>query len=314
MLNLGSGAVVPEPFFLVLYMKIKPWFWGLLVLGVTFILCCLLAFWVAGLFGQGSTLSFGQKVGIVPIKGVIQDSSKTLEDIIAFREDESVRAIVLRIDSPGGAVGPSQEIHNEVKKAAQVKPVVVSMGSVAASGGYYVAAAAHSIFANPGTLTGSIGVIMEFTNVEELFGMFGLKSLVVKSGEHKDIGSSVRPMTQEDRAILQALIDDVHSQFVDAVASGRNMEPARAAELSDGRIYTGRQALELGLVDSLGNLYDAVDKAASLAGIQGKPKLVFPREEKLSLMNYLVQEVATAVRDGVRTTVPSGLQFLWTGQ
>jgi len=278
-----------------------------------FLTFSLLTFWLAGFFGTSPRLGFGQKVGVVSIEGPILSSENLLSQIVDFREDASIRAIVVRIDSPGGAVGPSQEIHDELKKAAAVKPVVVSMASVAASGGYYAAVPAHSIYANPGTLTGSIGVIMEFTNVEELLTKIGLRNMVIKSGSHKDLGSSVRPMSEEERQILQSLIDDVHGQFVDAVVAGRGLAPELVEGLADGRIYTGRQAKELGLVDELGNFYDAVQKAASLAGLKEKPQMVYPDEGRPSLMSYLVQEVASGVREGIGSRTGASLQFLWSG-
>jgi protease IV len=185
--------------------------------------------------------------------------------------------VILRVDSPGGGVGPSQEIHREVLRLKEKKPVVVSMGAVAASGGYYVSCAADKIIANEGTITGSIGVIMEFLNVERLFEWAGLKSRVIKSGKYKDIGSGTREMTDEEKKLLQAMVDDVHDQFVSAIVESRGIERATVLSFADGRVFSGRQAKEIGLVDELGNFRDAVAKAAELAGIEGDPKLVYPR-------------------------------------
>jgi len=268
---------------------------------------------ISHLFQRPTHLVPRKQVGVVKVEGMILDSSNTIKQLDAFYEDDDIRAIVLRVDSPGGGVGPSQEIHDEIRRINADKPVVVSMGSVAASGGYYIAAPARRIFANPGTLTGSIGVIMEFTNFQELLEKIGLSSEVVKSGKHKDIGSPVRPMTDEDRAILQALIDDVHSQFVESVAAGRKLDPQKVRTLADGRIYTGRQARDLGLVDELGNLDAAVRYAGQLVGIEGKPEVVYPPTDKPKLIDFLVQEAASQLRQVLSKQTAGGLQYTWPG-
>ena len=286
---------------------------ALLVLGAIFLFFLLLVFAVSRLNGVSGQLAGGGKVGVIEIRGVIASSQKTIKRLIAFRDDASIKAIVLRVDSPGGGVGPSQEIHEEVKKTVAVKPVVVSMGSVAASGGYYISAPANRIIANPGTITGSIGVIMEFTNLQDLFQKIGLKSVVVKSGKLKDIGSPMRPMTDEDRAILQSLLDDVHQQFIQSVADGRHLSVAKVKDLADGRIFSGQQAQRLGLVDQLGDLQDAVAAAAKLAGIQGKPRVVYPPKEKSNFLGYLLNESISQLRKGVQERIPSGLKLLWSG-
>ena len=167
--------------------------------------------------GKMATVSFGKKVAVVEITGIIMDSREAVEQLRRFQDDGNVSAVVLRVDSPGGGVGASQEIHDAVAELAAVKPVVVSMGSVAASGGYYVACPAQTIFANPGTITGSIGVIMEFTNLEDLMKWMKIKPEVIKSGEFKDTGSAYRPMTPDEKAYLQAFVNDVYEQFVEAV-------------------------------------------------------------------------------------------------
>lgn len=286
---------------------------ALLTLGAIFLFFLLLIVVVGKMSGRSSRFVLGDKVGYVTIAGAITTSEKIIEQIDNFKEDSSVKAIVLRVNSPGGGVSPSQEIYDEVKAAAAVKPVVVSMGSVAASGGYYIAVPAHRILANPGTITGSIGVIMQFTNFEELLGKVGLKSQVVKSGLHKDIGSPVRPMSTADREILQSLIDDVYAQFVQAVAESRKMDPDAVRQLADGRIFTGRQALKAGLVDELGSYRDAIRVAAELAGIEGKPKVVYPAADKEQLLEYFIQETAQLVKQGVHNG-DAGLQFLWSGK
>ncbi|HEU0265322.1 MAG TPA: signal peptide peptidase SppA, partial [Geobacterales bacterium] len=189
-----------------------------------------------------------------------------------------------------GVVAPSQEIYDEVKRTVAEKKVVVSMGSVAASGGYYIASPATMIYANPGTITGSIGVIMKFSNIEGLLDKVGLKANTLKSGPFKDIGSATRPMTVADQAVLQGVIDSIQSQFIRAVASGRKLPEAKVRELADGRIFSGEQAVKLKLVDKLGGLQDAIDKAAGLADIKGEPRIIYPPKKKRHFMDLLVEE------------------------
>jgi protease-4 len=230
----------------------------------------------------------GDKVGVVKIEGAIMDSGDTVAQLKAFRENPSIKAIVVRIDSPGGGVGPSQEIYREIRKSSEKKKVVASMGALAASGGYYVASAADTIMANPGTITGSIGVIMSYTNLEDLFGKIGLSPVVIKSGRYKDIASPVREMTDEERALLQAFADDLHDQFISDVAEGRGLEVEDVRKIADGRIFSGKTAKELGLIDQLGNLEDAIEMAGRLAGIKGKIVTVYPPQERnLSLLELL---------------------------
>jgi protease IV len=225
-------------------------------------------------------LSDEDRIALVRVEGVILDAQQTVGELKRFADSPSVKAIVLRIDSPGGGVVPSQEIYDAVKRVRNKnnKMVIASMGTVAASGGYYIAAATDRIIANPGTLTGSIGVIMELANLEGLLKKIGVESLVVKSGRYKDIGSPLRKMREDDRRILQSVMDDVHRQFIQAVAEGRSLDVAEVQPLADGRIFTGRQAREMKLVDELGDLEDAIRLAADLAGIEGEPKVVEPRK------------------------------------
>jgi protease-4 len=258
-----------------------------------------LVIFIIGQYAAGpGLLTFGDKIAIVEIKGVISQSSGIIEEIHQYQEDEGVKAIILRIDSPGGGVGPSQEIHQEVLRAKLKKKVVTSMGSVAASGGYYIACASDLIVANPGTITGSIGVLMEFTNIEELFKKIGIKGVVLKSGEHKDVGSPFREMTPEERKMMQDVIDNIHQQFVQAVAMGRKMDQAKVMEIADGRILSGEQAKEIGLVDQLGNLQDAIDITAKLVGIEGKPKILYPKR-RLSFLEMIMREATSAVLDSL---------------
>ena len=231
--------------------------------------------------------SIGDKVAVIDITGVISRTQTTIDQIHQYRDDETIKAIVVRINSPGGSVAPVQEIYSELKKLE--KPIVASMGSTAASGGYYIAAIADEILANPGTLTGSIGVIMQFTKLKGLYEKIGLETQVVKSGKFKDTGSPVRDLTDEERELLQATLDDVHNQFIDAVSEGRQEHLTREeiVALADGRIFSGQQALEHKLVDQLGNLPDAIDRAGELGGIEGKPKVVRTKRKTSMLERML---------------------------
>ncbi|GKS65228.1 multidrug transporter [Nitrospira sp.] len=231
------------------------------------------------LFFPDIDLSTEDRIALIRIEGVIVDSQATVGELKKFGENPSIKAIVLRIDTPGGGVVPSQEIYDAVKRVRNKsnKAVIASMGSVAASGGYYIAAATDRIVANPGTLTGSIGVIMETANLEGLLQKIGVEGVIIKSGKYKDVGSPLRKMSAEEKGLLQAVMDDVHKQFIEAVAEGRSMELRAAQLLADGRIFTGRQAKEAKLVDELGDLEDAIQLAAEVVGIEGEPKVVEPR-------------------------------------
>ena len=264
------------------------------------VIIALLLFFFATLFfigrwmGRPGRFAFGDKIAIVEIRGVIAQSSEIIEEIHRYVDDEGVKGIILRIDSPGGGVGPAQEIHREILKIKSKKKVVTSMGSVAASGGYYIACASDVIVANPGTITGSIGVVMEFTNIEELFKKIGIKGVVLKSGEHKDIGSPFREITPEEKKIVQGVIDNVHQQFIQAVMDGRKLDRWKVAQVADGRILTGEQAKQLGLVDQIGNLQDAIDTTANMVGIVGKPNILYPKK-RFSLWELLIRETVSVI-------------------
>jgi protease-4 len=238
------------------------------------------------------------RIGLIRVEGVILDAKDTVAELKRFGDSSSVKAIVLRIDSPGGGVVPSQEIHDAVQRvrSKHKKTVVASMGTVAASGGYYIAAAADRIIANPGTLTGSIGVIMELVNLEGLLKKVGVEGIVVKSGHYKDIGSPFRKIGPDDRRILQSVMDDVHNQFIEAVAEGRSLDVAAVRKLADGRIFTGRQAVDAKLVDELGDLDDAVRIAADLVGIEGEPTLVEPKKR------FSIKEIIESRMQGLLPT------------
>src|SRR3990170_440136 len=233
-------------------------------------------------------LSVGEKIAVVKIEGVILDSKDIIEELREHRENKSVKAILLRIDSPGGAVAPSQEIYTEVLKIRDEgkKKIVTSMGSVAASGGYYIASASDRIVANPGSVTGSIGVILELANVSGLMKKVGVESVIIKSGKYKDIGSVFRTMTKEERDLLQGLMDDVHDQFIEAVAVGRDIKKEQLIPIADGRVFTGRQAKELGLVDEIGNMQDAIRLAADMVGIVGEPSIL-EKKKRFSFLDII---------------------------
>jgi protease-4 len=254
------------------------------------------------------SMPMGDRIALIRIEGLITDSREATEDLKEYVKNPSIKAIVLRIDSPGGAVGPSQEIYEEVRKSAAKKKVIVSMGSVAASGGYYIASPATKIIANPGTLTGSIGVIMEIPNISGLMDKLGIKTEVVKSGRHKDIASIFRGIGKEEREILQGVLDNVHGQFIKAVAEGRKMLPSEVEKIADGRVFTGEQALKVGLIDELGNLEDAVQAAAKLSGIKGEPAIV-SKKERFSIIDLIRERVPKELAD-IMPTVK--LKFLYT--
>jgi len=245
---------------------------------------------LVGYFISSSRHSGGDnQIGLVNIKGVIIDARETVKQLDDMAGDPGVKGIIIRINSPGGAVAPSQEIYDEIKRVAKIKPVYSSLGTVAASGGYYVACGSQQIYANPGTLTGSIGVIMEFTNWKKILDKIGIDNEVIKSGVHKDIGSPLRSMTAAEKALLQEMINDVYNQFVAAVTENRNIPRNKLLSLADGRVFSGRQALEYGLVDKLGSLQQAIRDLARKAGITGKPEIV-EKKEKKGLLWYILGE------------------------
>jgi len=223
----------------------------------------------------------GKRIGIIKVEGVIRKSDVLIKQIKGFRDDPGIGGVTLRIDSPGGAVAPSQEVFEEVRKLAKKKPVFTSMGSVCASGGYYIAAGSGTIFANPGSVTGSIGVILGFSNLNELFKKIGIKSYIIKSGKFKDLGYPTREMTPEDLKVLQSVVDSIYNQFVRAVAEGRHIPVEKIRAIADGRVFSGLQAKKLGLVDKIGNLEDTINHMAQRLGIRGKPEVTYaksPRE------------------------------------
>jgi len=262
---------------------------------ILFIVCSI--FSIAALFGLIDTDSLSREngIGVVEVKGPIIDSGDTVRELYEMLKNDRVKGIVLRIDSPGGVVGPSQEISDAVKKITARKKVIVSMGSVAASGGYYIAAPAHLIFANPGTITASIGVLMKFSNIEGLMGKIGMKAFTLKTGQFKDSGSPFKAMTLEERRMLQEVIDGTHRQFVAAVAEGRKLPVEQVAAIADGRIMNGEQALRHRLIDRLGTFRDAVTEAGKIAGLGEDPHLIYPAKKKPSLIDFLLQETRSGI-------------------
>lgn len=261
----------------------------------------------------GHSLTFGGKIGVIPLEGTLDDSGPILSQIVQFREDRSIRAIVLRVNSPGGRVAPAQEIYKEIQRTTRTKRVIVSMGDVAASGGYYVAAAADRIVANPGTILGSIGVIMEFLQVQELLKKAGVGVEVLKSGEFKDIGSPHREMTAQERALMMEMLHDIQAQFIQAVAQGRKIPREEIEQIADGRVFSGKRGKELGLVDQLGNFQDAVNLAKRMTGIQGDVTLVYPEKPSIGLLELLAETTARGMIRAFQELLGPRMAYRWDG-
>jgi protease-4 len=228
-------------------------------------------------------------LGLVEIRGLLLSAKPYVGEIERFRKLPSVKAILVRVDSPGGAVVPSQEIYEAVRRAREQKPVIASMGSVGASGGYYVASAADRIYANPGTLTGSIGVAMHLRNLQGFLSKVGISNSIIKSGQFKDVGSPYRKMTPREEQFLQGVSDDICDQFVDAVSRGRKLSREIVVQLADGKVYTGRKARELGLVDELGGLEKAIQETGKMVGIPEEPRVVSFKRRRRMLADHVVQ-------------------------
>ena len=262
--------------------------------------------------GEGGQALFGPRIAIVELEGVIAEVDDLVREVKAHRDNPQVKAVVIRINSPGGVVGPTQELHQALMRVREAgKPVVASLGSVAASGGYYTAVAADRIFANPGTLTGSIGVIMQMANVENLFKKVGVEYIVVKAGQYKDLGNFSRPMTPEEKRVLQTLLDDVHAQFIDAVALGRKLDRAEVVKFADGRVFSGVQARDLKMVDTLGSLEDAVNEAAKLAGLALPPAVIRPTK-RFSVFDLLRSQIGFRLPGlGMAQSLPSFRTLLY---
>ena len=284
----------------------------LLILGGIALFLGTTMFIVLKFAGPSSSLSFGEKIGVIPIEGTISSSGVIVSQLLEFKKDKGIKAIILRINSPGGSVGPTQEIYREVLKTIKTKIVIVSMGEVAASGGYYIAAAANKIVANPGTITGSIGVIMNFVRLEDLLKKIGIDLQVLKSGEFKDIGSPHRKLTERDKELISALIGDIQRQFEEGVAKGRRISVEEVQRIADGRVFSGAQAKELGLVDVLGNFQDAVNIAKKMAGIKGEANLVYPKKAQLGLTDLLMESALRVAMDMFKK-MKTRMEYRWSG-
>jgi protease IV len=262
----------------------------------------------------GSEFAFSDRVQVVDINGELVESRSILEELKRFEDSNSVHAILLNIDSPGGGVAVSQEIYTEIKRLRQKKSktIVAYMGSTGASGAYYIACGADKIIANPGTIVGSIGVIAEWVNYADLLEWAKLREVVLKTGEFKDTGSATRPLTERERAYFQGLIDDMYVQFVEAVADGRKMDVQEVRALADGRVFTGRSGREHKLVDEIGNFQDAVDLTAKLAGISGKPKLIRATRQRVTLLDVLTGDISHLIPFGEHTLQSRiRFQYVW---
>ena len=279
-----------------------------------FSLAAIASKFIGGSSGNSAILTASNSIGIIEIKGVILDATKPLADLQKFQNSPGIKAIVIRIDSPGGAVGASQELYAEIKRVNQSKPVIASMGSVAASGGFYAAIGAEKIVANPGTMTGSMGVIMKFANLQEIYQKIGYQSEVIKSGEFKDIGSSARDISPEERKLLQGLIDIVHLQFINDIAESRALTVKEVTKIADGRIFSGAQAHEYGLIDELGNFNDAIRLAATSAGLEPEPlpELIYPKNKNFEILELLSGKVGLNLQ-GLLVNPAPYLSYQWAG-
>jgi protease-4 len=267
---------------------------------------------VMGGFMQNGWKTSNSEIALVHVNGMLMDSTKIVRQLSKYRRDPKIKAIIVRIDSPGGAVAPAQEIYDEINKIKDANKIVyASLGSVAASGGYYIACAANYVIANPGTLTGSIGAIMAFNNIEELAKKIGVRPAVIKSGAFKDSGSPLRSMRPEERKLLQNVVDDVHEQFVRAVSLGRNLPEDEVKLFADGRVMTGKQALEFKLIDEFGGLEKTKEILGKKIGIVGHPSVIEEKED-VPFMDWLMETVVSKNLTQVFLPVPAPrLQYLW---
>ena len=293
--------------------KKRPILTVLVILGITVLFLGMVLTVVFSLSGPTSPLSFRERIGVILIEGPITESQQVIKQLVDFKKDDRVKAIILRVDSPGGGVAPSQEIYREVRKTIPTKKVIASMGSIAASGGYYIASAADKIVANPGTLTGSIGVIMEFVQVEDLMRKLGIGMEVLKSGEFKDIGWPHRRMSEREKELIRNVLLETQRQFVEAVARGRNIPVEKVQEVADGRILSGAQSKDLGLVDQLGNFEDAVELAKRMAGIKGEVTLVYPKRARATLWDLILHDASLALYKAIRNILIPRIEYRWDG-
>ena len=270
--------------------NLKWLWWGL---GSFFAL--LIAFRAGAMLNGLGSQGIGKKVGIIQVSGPILSSNPTVKDLENFRNRKDISAILVRIDSPGGLVAPTQEIYEKIKTIKEEKPIIASMASVAASGGYYIALGADTIIANPGTIVGSIGVIMNYPVMTKFLDKVGIEFETVKSGDLKDVGSYSREVTEADRKHLNEMVDDMYSQFVNVVSQNRSLSKEEVKKIADGRVYTGKQSKELGLIDVIGTFEDAVSIAGTMGQIKGKPKIVQVNKKRPSVLDWFTGNLGQTV-------------------
>jgi len=294
-------------------MRKHPVIFGVLLLILLAVVFYIFFYGIGANSGKTKSFSLNHKIGVVSVNGVITDSREIIEQLEDAGKDDSIVAVVLRIDSPGGGVAASQEIYDAVVELKKQKKVVASMGSVAASGGLLIACSADKIVANPGTITGSISAIMQFANAEELLKKIGMKASTVKSGQYKDIGSPLRAMTTEERKIIQDLVDDIYNQFVDVIVRDRKMSREKVINIADGRVFSGRQAKEYGLVDRLGDMGAAAKLASQLSGKSGKYDIIYPKKKRASIFDYVFESAASQFSRSLKEKVENwgGVGYLY---
>ena len=282
--------------------KSRLWLW-ILVGATAFFVLLLSVFALVGLAMRGSHggefAGFGDKIGVIDVEGVILDPRTVVKQLREFRRDDSIRAIILHVNTPGGGAAASQEIYSEVRRIRdeKKKKIVASVETLGASGGYYISAATEKIYADPASIVGSIGVISQWVNYEDLLKWAKLKDVTFKAGALKDTGNPARPMTPEEKAYFQSLINDMHGQFISAVAEGRKLKMDDVKKLADGRVWTGQQALPLKLVDQIGDFRVAVEETAKAVGIKGEPTLVHPEKERRTALDLIFGDVSEYIPD-----------------
>jgi protease-4 len=290
-------------------MEKRGWLTILLIFGGLFVALVAFSLVLAASLGDGGLGFGGEKIGVVEIEGPITSSKQVREDLRQFRRDDSIKGIVVRINSPGGAVAPSQELFHAVQETNKEKPLAVTMGSTAASGGYYIACGADQIFANAGTITGSIGVITQFFNIQKLLDKANVEVNTVASGKFKNAGSPFEKFTDEQREYFGDLVDDIYGQFVEDVAEARKLERSKVEQYADGRIFTGRRAAELKFIDEVGTFSDAVDWVKSEAGMKGEPKLAYPPKDSMGFLSRAVEGVTNTVSNELKSSQTPLLEY-----
>jgi len=263
---------------------------------------------------KDSFAGFGDKIAVVDLEGVILTPKDVVEQLRKYGDDSSIKAIVIHVDSPGGGAAASEEIYREVLRIRdqKKKPIVASIETVGASGAYFVSSATSKIFADNASIVGSIGVIAEWYNYEELMKWAKLQQITIKAGEFKDTGSPTRPMTPEERAYMQGLIDNMHSQFIHCVAVGRKMKDDDVRTLANGKVWTGEQAVPLKLVDQIGDFRAAIEDTAKSVGIKGEPTLVHPEKERKSMLDLLFGDISDYLPSRAKLMETNvGFYYLW---